>query len=234
MVSYIQSLSSYSSPLMFTANVTASDLSIPVCPWVRWQLHLRAALSPFLAPKEVYQNPLPSPLHNWRTTQPRKCLLQGWTITPSCWQFPRAQKMFFREVHCWYHFRVPLTHQKPNLQRQISQLVTPLSVTCFAQDEPPIYHFTDHGTLWVSQGLFTLEINCFLWTFCHSHQNWAEYAQNSLKQSSTSLTLFQCMHGSSGIPVVWRTFRCSRCRLPVPGQWGTSHISTVGWIVLVA
>ncbi|KAK3556339.1 hypothetical protein QTP70_007098 [Hemibagrus guttatus] len=44
------------------------------------------------------------------------------------------------------------------------------------------------------------EICRYLRTFCHSHQNswsqylgWAEYAQNSLHQPSTSLTPFQCI-----------------------------------------
>ncbi len=44
------------------------------------------------------------------------------------------------------------------------------------------------------------EIGRFLRTFCHGHQDswnqftgWAEYAQNSLRQSSTGLTPFQCV-----------------------------------------
>ncbi len=46
------------------------------------------------------------------------------------------------------------------------------------------------------------EIGRFLQTFCHGHQHswnqfigWAEYAQNSLRQSSTALTPFQCVLG---------------------------------------
>ncbi|XP_048053127.1 5-hydroxyisourate hydrolase isoform X1 [Megalobrama amblycephala] len=46
------------------------------------------------------------------------------------------------------------------------------------------------------------EIGRFLRTFCHGHQNswnqflgWAEYAQNSLRQSITGLTPFQCVLG---------------------------------------
>ncbi|KAK3518635.1 hypothetical protein QTP70_006078 [Hemibagrus guttatus] len=46
------------------------------------------------------------------------------------------------------------------------------------------------------------EICRFLRTFCHSHQEswsqflgWAEYAQNSLRQSTTGLTPFQCVLG---------------------------------------
>ncbi len=46
------------------------------------------------------------------------------------------------------------------------------------------------------------EIGRFLQTFCHGHQNswnqfleWAEYAQNALRQPSTGLTPFQCVLG---------------------------------------
>ncbi|KAK3545117.1 hypothetical protein QTP70_000990 [Hemibagrus guttatus] len=46
------------------------------------------------------------------------------------------------------------------------------------------------------------EVSRFLRTFCHSHQEswnqflgWAEYAQNSLRQSTTGLTPFQCVLG---------------------------------------
>ncbi|KAK3556652.1 hypothetical protein QTP70_011930 [Hemibagrus guttatus] len=46
------------------------------------------------------------------------------------------------------------------------------------------------------------EVGRFLRTFCHSHQeswnqflDWAEYAQNSLRQSTTGLTPFQCVLG---------------------------------------
>lgn len=44
--------------------------------------------------------------------------------------------------------------------------------------------------------------------FCHQNQNlwnryliWTEYAQNSLRQSSTNLTQFQCVLGSGHIVV---------------------------------
>ncbi|KAK3532220.1 hypothetical protein QTP86_009497 [Hemibagrus guttatus] len=60
------------------------------------------------------------------------------------------------------------------------------------------YHPQTNGqTEWKIQ-----EIGRFLCTFCHSHQEslsqflgWAEYAQNSLRQSTTGLTPFQCVLG---------------------------------------
>ncbi|KAK3510289.1 hypothetical protein QTP70_033153 [Hemibagrus guttatus] len=79
------------------------------------------------------------------------------------------------------------------------------------------------------------EVGRFLRTFCHSHQEswnqflgWAEYAQNSLRQSTTGLTPFQCVLGyqpplfpwdgePSDIPAVDYWFR-ERERV-----WGEAH-----------
>ncbi|KAK3533999.1 hypothetical protein QTP86_000505 [Hemibagrus guttatus] len=80
------------------------------------------------------------------------------------------------------------------------------------------------------------EIGRFLRTFCHSHQEswnqflgWAKYAQNSLRQSTTGLTPFQCMLGyqpplfpwdgePSDIPAVDYWFRESE------RVWGKAHL----------
>ncbi|KAK3534313.1 hypothetical protein QTP86_014237, partial [Hemibagrus guttatus] len=80
------------------------------------------------------------------------------------------------------------------------------------------------------------EIGRFLRTFCHSHQEswnqflgWAEYAQNSLRQSTTGLTPFQCVLGyqpplfpwdgePSDIPAVDYWFRESE------RVWGEAHL----------
>ncbi|KAK3551338.1 hypothetical protein QTP70_015018 [Hemibagrus guttatus] len=79
------------------------------------------------------------------------------------------------------------------------------------------------------------EIGRFLRTFCHSHQefwsqflSWAEYTQNSLRQSTTGLTPFQCVLGyqpplfpwdgePSDIPAVDYWFRESE------RVWGEAH-----------
>ncbi|KAK3527972.1 hypothetical protein QTP86_013081 [Hemibagrus guttatus] len=79
------------------------------------------------------------------------------------------------------------------------------------------------------------EIGRFLRTFCHSHQEswsqflgWAEYAQNSLRQSTTGLTPFQCVLGyqpplfpwdgePSDVPAVDYWFRESK------RVWGEAH-----------
>ncbi|KAK3539568.1 hypothetical protein QTP70_010276 [Hemibagrus guttatus] len=79
------------------------------------------------------------------------------------------------------------------------------------------------------------EIGRFLRTFCHSHQEswsqflgWAEYAQNSLRQSTTGLTPFQCVLGyqpplfpwdgePSDVPAVDYWFRESE------RVWGEAH-----------
>ncbi|KAK3544664.1 hypothetical protein QTP86_026086 [Hemibagrus guttatus] len=79
------------------------------------------------------------------------------------------------------------------------------------------------------------EISRYLRTFCHGHQDswsqylgWAEYAQNSLRQPSTGLTLFQCVLGyqpplfpwsgePSDVPVVDHWFRESE------RVWGSAH-----------
>ncbi|KAK3518105.1 hypothetical protein QTP70_033331 [Hemibagrus guttatus] len=79
------------------------------------------------------------------------------------------------------------------------------------------------------------EIGCFLRTFCHSHQEswrqflgWAEYTQNSLRQSTTGLTPFQCVLGyqpplfpwdgePSDVPAVDYWFRESE------RVWGEAH-----------
>ncbi|KAK3541283.1 hypothetical protein QTP86_019415 [Hemibagrus guttatus] len=79
------------------------------------------------------------------------------------------------------------------------------------------------------------EIGRFLRTFCHSHQGswsqflgWAEYGQNSLRQSTTGLTPFQCVLGyqpplfpwdgePSDIPAVDYWFRESE------RVWGEAH-----------
>ncbi|KAK3537161.1 hypothetical protein QTP70_002652 [Hemibagrus guttatus] len=79
------------------------------------------------------------------------------------------------------------------------------------------------------------EISRCLHTFCHSHQNlwsqylgWAEYAQNSLRQPSTSLTPFQCILGyqpplfpwsgePSDVPAVDHWFRESK------RVWDSAH-----------
>ncbi|KAK3509139.1 hypothetical protein QTP70_020250 [Hemibagrus guttatus] len=80
------------------------------------------------------------------------------------------------------------------------------------------------------------EIGRFLRTFCHSHQEswnqflgWAKYAQNSLRQSTTGLTLFQCVLGyqpplfpwdgePSDVPAVDYWFRESE------RVWGEAHL----------
>ncbi|KAK3528837.1 hypothetical protein QTP70_011760 [Hemibagrus guttatus] len=79
------------------------------------------------------------------------------------------------------------------------------------------------------------EIGRFLRTFCHSHQEswsqflgWAEYAQNSLRQTTTGLTPFQCVLGyqpplfpwdgePSDVPAVDYWFRESE------RVWGEAH-----------
>ncbi|KAK3568201.1 hypothetical protein QTP86_000225 [Hemibagrus guttatus] len=79
------------------------------------------------------------------------------------------------------------------------------------------------------------QIRRFLRTFCHSHQEswsqflgWAEYAQNSLRQSTTGLTPFQCVLGyqpplfpwdgePSDVPAVDYWFRESE------RVWGEAH-----------
>ncbi|KAK3539785.1 hypothetical protein QTP70_013218 [Hemibagrus guttatus] len=79
------------------------------------------------------------------------------------------------------------------------------------------------------------EIGRFLRTFCHSHQEswsqflgWDEYAQNSLRQSTTGLTPFQCVLGyqpplfpwdgePSDVPAVDYWFRESE------RVWGKAH-----------
>ncbi|KAK3545517.1 hypothetical protein QTP70_007758 [Hemibagrus guttatus] len=79
------------------------------------------------------------------------------------------------------------------------------------------------------------EVGRFLRTFCHSHQEswnqflgWAEYAQNSLRQSTTGLTPFQCVLGyqpplfpwdgePSDVPAVDYWFRESE------RVWGEAH-----------
>ncbi|KAK3562655.1 hypothetical protein QTP86_003396 [Hemibagrus guttatus] len=79
------------------------------------------------------------------------------------------------------------------------------------------------------------EISRCLHTFCHSHQNlwsqylgWADYAQNSLRQPSTSLTPFQCILGyqpplfpwsgePSDVPAVDHWFRESK------RVWDSAH-----------
>ncbi|KAK3553387.1 hypothetical protein QTP70_003551 [Hemibagrus guttatus] len=93
------------------------------------------------------------------------------------------------------------------------------------------YHPQTNGqTEWKIQ-----EIGRFLRTFCHSHQEswsqflgWAEYAQNSLRQSTTGLTPFQCVLGyqpplfpwdgePSDVPAVDYWFRESE------RVWGEAH-----------
>ncbi len=79
------------------------------------------------------------------------------------------------------------------------------------------------------------DVGRFLRTFCHGRQNswnqflgWAEYAQNSLRQSSTGLTPFQCVLGfqpplfpwsgePSDVPAVDYWFRESE------GVWDATH-----------
>ncbi len=79
------------------------------------------------------------------------------------------------------------------------------------------------------------DVGRFLRTFCHGRQNswnqflgWAEYAQNSLRQSSTRLTPFQCVLGfqsplfpwsgePSDVPAVYHWFRESK------GLWDATH-----------
>ncbi len=79
------------------------------------------------------------------------------------------------------------------------------------------------------------DVGRFLRTFCHGRQNswnqflgWAEYAQNSLHQSSTGLTPFQCVLGfqpplfpwsgePSDVPAVYYWFRESE------GVWDATH-----------
>ncbi|KAK3507987.1 hypothetical protein QTP70_009351 [Hemibagrus guttatus] len=79
------------------------------------------------------------------------------------------------------------------------------------------------------------EIGRFLCTFCHSHQEswsqflgWAEYTQNSLRQTTTGLTPFQCVLGyqpplfpwdgePSDVPAVDYWFRESE------RVWGEAH-----------
>ncbi|KAK3514415.1 hypothetical protein QTP70_017622 [Hemibagrus guttatus] len=80
------------------------------------------------------------------------------------------------------------------------------------------------------------EVGCFQRTFCHSHQEswsqflgWAEYAQNSLRQSTIGLTPFQCVLGYqpplfpwdgelSDVPAVDYWFRESE------RVWGSAHL----------
>ncbi|KAK3557590.1 hypothetical protein QTP70_030520 [Hemibagrus guttatus] len=80
------------------------------------------------------------------------------------------------------------------------------------------------------------EVGRFLRTFCHRHQEswsqflgWAEYAQNSLRQSTTGLTPFQCVLGyqrplfpwdgePSDVPAVDYWFRESE------RVWGLTHL----------
>ncbi|KAK3529770.1 hypothetical protein QTP86_003023 [Hemibagrus guttatus] len=80
------------------------------------------------------------------------------------------------------------------------------------------------------------EVSRFLHTFCHSQQEswnqflgWAEYAQNSLRQSTTGLTPFQCVLGyqpplfpwdgePSDVPAVDYWFRESE------RVWGEAHL----------
>ncbi|KAK3507181.1 hypothetical protein QTP70_009512 [Hemibagrus guttatus] len=79
------------------------------------------------------------------------------------------------------------------------------------------------------------EISRYLRSFCHGHQDswsqyldWAEYAQNSLRQPSTGLTPFQCVLGyqpplfpwsgePSDVPAVDHWFRESE------RVWGSAH-----------
>ncbi|KAK3566608.1 hypothetical protein QTP86_001485 [Hemibagrus guttatus] len=86
------------------------------------------------------------------------------------------------------------------------------------------------------------EVGRFLRTFCHSHQEswnqflgWAEYAQNSLRQSPTGLTPFQCVLGyqpplfpwdgePSDVPAVDYWFRKSE------RVWGEAHLQ-LQWAV---
>ncbi len=67
------------------------------------------------------------------------------------------------------------------------------------------------------------EIGRYLWAYCHNHQNswnqylpWAEYAQNSLRQSTTGLTPFQCVLGFQPPLFPWTG---ERSEVPAVDYW---------------
>ncbi len=67
------------------------------------------------------------------------------------------------------------------------------------------------------------EIGRYLRAYCHNHQNswnqylpWAEYAQNSLRQSTTGLTPFQCVLGFQPPLFPWTG---ERSEVPVVDYW---------------